>query len=105
MTLPACKLWKRRSLNLEARGIRIILCEPKDYLDDFATAIDWCNLLVGTNPNMAQEKRVILNEHTERMPKTSESYLSGAPNDSSWVSWEVKSFTWCLSIPLNQSGF
>lgn len=85
-------------LNLEARGIRIILCEAnervrdeldkagilgiiehEDYFDDFAAAIARCNLLVGMNLQMNREKRVALSEHTESMLKTSEQYLRGDP--------------------------
>ena len=86
--------------NLEARGIRIILCEAnervrekldkagilaaiekEDYLDDFAGAIARCDMLVGSTPEMAHEKQVVLSEYTESLLKTSESYLRGTHNN------------------------
>lgn len=85
--------------NLEARGIRIILCEAnervrekldkagilaaieaEDYFDDFAAAIARCNVLAGSNSQMAHERQVVLSVYAESMLKTSEHYLRGNPN-------------------------
>lgn len=98
MDITGLQTLEEAILNLEKRGIRIILCEanervrekldkagilaaiePEDYFDDFAAAIARCNLLVGTNPKMTQEKQVVLSEYTESMLKTSEQYLRGRP--------------------------
>jgi len=83
-------------LNLEARGIRIILCEAnkrvkekidragilaiiesEDYFDDFAAAIARCNTLADSNPQMAPERLVTSSEDTEHFLKTSARYLRG----------------------------
>ncbi|BAN36852.1 sulfate permease-like transporter, MFS superfamily (plasmid) [Sulfuricella denitrificans skB26] len=98
MDITGLQTLEEAILNLEARGIRIILCEanervrekldktgilaaiePEDYFNDFATAIVRCNLLVGTNPKIAQEKQAVLSEYAEGMLKTSEIYLRGRP--------------------------
>lgn len=98
MDITGLQTLEEAILNLEARGIRIILCEanervrekldkagilaaiePEDYFDDFAAAIVRCNLLVGTNPKIAQEKQAVLSEYAEGMLKTSEIYLRGRP--------------------------
>ncbi|BCB27306.1 sodium-independent anion transporter [Sulfurimicrobium lacus] len=98
MDITGLQTLEEAILNLEARGIRIILCEanervrekldkagilaaiePEDYFDDFAAAIVRCNLLVGTNPEMIQGKQAVLSEYTESMLKTSEHYLRGDP--------------------------
>lgn len=100
MDITGLQTLEEAILNLEKRGIRIILCEanervrekldkagilaaiePEDYFDDFAAAIARCNLLVGMNPQMTQEKRVVLSEYTESMLKTSERYLRGDPQE------------------------
>jgi SulP family sulfate permease len=84
MDITGLQTLEEAILNLEARGIRIILCEanarvkdkldkagilaaiePEDYFDDFAAAIIRCNQLTGTNPKMIQEKQVVLSEYTE----------------------------------------
>lgn len=94
MDITGLQTLEEAIFNLEARGIRIILCEANervrekldkagilatidhdDYFDDFAAAIARCNLLVGIDPHMSQEKRVVLSEYTESMLKTSELYL------------------------------
>lgn len=96
MDITGLQTLEEAILNLEARGIRIILCEAnervrekldkagilsaieqEDYFDDFAAAIARCNLLVEMNPQMTQEKRVVVSEYTESMLKTSESHLRG----------------------------
>jgi SulP family sulfate permease len=98
MDITGLQTLEEAILNLEARGIRIILCEAnervrekldkagildaiqaEDYFDDFAAAIARCNLLVGTNPQKTQGRQVILSEYTENMLKTSERYLRDAP--------------------------
>jgi SulP family sulfate permease len=99
MDITGLQTLEEAILNLEARGIRIILCEAnervreklskagilaaieaEDYFDDFAAAIARCNALAGSNSQMAHERQVVLSVYAESMLKTSEHYLRGDPN-------------------------
>lgn len=101
MDITGLQTLEEAILNLEARGIRILLCEanervrekldkagilaaiePEDYFDDFAAAIARCDALVGSNSQMAHGRQVVLSEYAESLLKTSENYLRGAPNSS-----------------------
>ncbi len=98
MDITGLQTLEEAILNLEARGIRIILCEAnervkekldkagilaaieaEDYFDDFAAAIARCDTLAGSSSQMAHERQVVLSEYAEHMLKTSERYLRGDP--------------------------
>lgn len=96
MDITGLQTLEEAILNLEKRGIRIILCEAnelvrekldkagilaaieqEDYFDDFAAAIARCDALVGSNSQLAHERQVVLSEYAEGLLNTSESYLRG----------------------------
>jgi SulP family sulfate permease len=75
--------------NLAKRGVTVILCGANDRVkakldkagilqmvgaqndtSDFASALARCDELLGTPPQAAQERQVVLSEHAEKMPKT-----------------------------------
>lgn len=58
----------------------IATIESEDYFDDFAAAAARCDALADLNSQMSHERQVVLSEYAESFLKTSESYLSGAPN-------------------------
>jgi SulP family sulfate permease len=101
MNISGLQALEKAILNLEARGIRIVLCEanervrekldkagvlaviePEDYFDDFATAVARCDSLVGSSSQIAHEPQVILSEYAESFLMASESYLRDAQNSS-----------------------
>lgn len=80
--------------NLAKRGVTVILCGANDrvkskldkagilqmvgaqnYTKDFAAALARCDELLGTPPQAAQERQVVLSEHAEQMLRTSEAYF------------------------------
>ncbi len=80
--------------NLAKRGVTVILCGANDrvkskldkagilqmvgaqnYTKDFAAALARCDELLGTPPQTAQERQVVLSEHAEQMLRTSEAYF------------------------------
>jgi SulP family sulfate permease len=101
MDIAGLQSLEKAILNLEARGIRTILCEAnkrvrekidkagilaaietEDYFDDFAAAVARCDVLVDSNFIMAHKRQVVLSEYAESFLKTSGSYLRGALNSS-----------------------
>lgn len=75
--------------NLAKRGVTVILCGANDrvkskldkagilqmvgaqnYTKDFAAALARCDELLGTPPQTAQERQVVLSEHAEQMLRT-----------------------------------
>lgn len=94
MDIASLQTLEEAILNLEARGIRIILCEAndrvrdklgkagilaaieqEDYFDSFASAIARCNIMLAGSNVPSHEKRAVLSEYAENLLKTSERYL------------------------------